>query len=104
MARQKFLTKAIEKTIPALYAQDGKGNDAIAHVKFFQPWGGWTWYATEYDPEQGLFFGWASDGMNDGELGYFSAEELQSLKGPFGLYIERDTHFSAKPLAEAIGS
>jgi len=30
MARQKILTKEILSKVPALYAQDGKGEDAIA--------------------------------------------------------------------------
>jgi hypothetical protein len=30
------------------------------------------------------------------ELGYVSLEEVQSLKGPFGLRVERDMHFIAK--------
>jgi hypothetical protein len=100
MARQKFLTKAIEKKIPALYAQDGKGDDAIVHVKFFTPWAGWTWYATEYDPETDTFFGWVDGNNGEAELGYFSGAELKALKGPFGLYVERDIHFTPKTLAE----
>ena len=34
------------------------------------------------------------------ELGYFSLSELQSVKGPMGLLIERDLHFESKSLQE----
>jgi hypothetical protein len=34
---------------PFLYSQDEKGEDAIAHVKIFDPCGRWTWYLTEWD-------------------------------------------------------
>lgn len=54
---QKMLTKASERSLPPLYAQDGKGYDAVAYVKFFTPDSNWTWYATEYDPSTGTFFG-----------------------------------------------
>jgi hypothetical protein len=42
-----LLTKAIRAALPALYSQEDKGLEAIAVVKFFNPAGSWTWYATE---------------------------------------------------------
>ena len=87
----KLLTKEIEKKIPALYSQEDKGDDAEIFVKFF---GGasWSWYATEYDPETRTFFGLV-DG-HEMELGYFSLDELESVKfPPFGLGVERDRYF-----------
>jgi len=98
----KLMTKAIEKKIPALYAQDGKGEDATVYVKFFNPMGSGTWLATEYDPEQRLFFGWAEIIPGCGELGYFSLDELESVKLPLGLGIERDLYFSETRLGDAI--
>ena len=32
--------------------------DALVICKFFDPCGSGTWYATEYDPEPRLFFGY----------------------------------------------
>ena len=86
----KLLTQEIKNRIPKLYEQDGKGNNAQVYVKFFDPSGGWTWYATEFDGVD-TFFGLV-DGFEK-ELGYFSLSELQSIKGRFGLGIERDMHF-----------
>jgi len=96
----KLMTKEIEKKIPALYAQDGKGKDAIAYAKFFTPDSNWTWYATEYDPEERLCFGLV-DGLEK-ELGYFSLTELESVKGPMGLNIERDRSFKPTPLKDVM--
>ena len=93
-----LLTKQIEKSLPALYSQDGKGQDAIARVKFFTPDSNWTWYATEYDPEERRFFGKVV-GMET-ELGYFSLDELEKVRGKLGLSIERDKFFDPKPLRE----
>jgi len=97
----KLMTQEILDRIPALYAQDGKGDEAIVHVKFFTPWTNWTWYATEYDPEQRLFFGYVSSPMGS-ELGYFSLDELESVKGPVGLKIERDRHFGTPTMGEVL--
>ena len=94
----KLLTKALEKKLPALYAQDGKGDKALAYVKFFTPWTNWTWYVTEYDPETGDCFGLVEG--HETELGYFNLKELQAIQGPFGLKIERDILFETTTLGE----
>ena len=88
----KLVTKELEKKLPSLYEQDGKGDEAIAYAKFFDPCGSWTWYVTEYDPKEKLCFGLV-DGLEK-ELGYFSITELESITRPFGLRIERDIHFT----------
>lgn len=88
----ELLTKTIEKIIPALYAQDGKGENAIAYVKFFL--GSFTWYATEFSPEERLFFGKTFSHMcPEGELGYFSLDELSQVKNRYGCGVERDKFF-----------
>ena len=93
----KLMTKAIAASLPPLYANDGKGDAAVAKVKFFHPLSSWTWYATEFSPEDGMFFGLV-DG-HEMELGYFSLEELSTLKVR-GLGIERDLHFKPTTLAD----
>jgi len=93
-----LLTKENLKALPALYTQDGKGEDAIAHVKFFDPQGSWTWYASEFDPAERLFFGVVVG--HERELGYFSLDELESFRGRFGLGIERDRHWTPRPLRD----
>jgi len=84
--------------LPPLYSQEEKGNEALAIVKFFTSWTGWTWYASEYDPAERLFFG-VVVGM-ERELGYFSLDELEAITGPGGLRIERDLHWTPRPLRE----
>jgi len=94
----KLLTEEIKKKLPALYAQDGKGDKAIAYVKFFTPDSNWTWWATEYDPNEKVFFGLVQ-GLEI-ELGYFALEELESARGPMNLPIERDMYFTPTTLGE----
>jgi hypothetical protein len=103
--RQKLLTQAIRKKLPALYSQDGV-TDPIVYVKFFNPYGVGTWLATEFDG-QDRFFGAVNLGYG-WELGYFSLRELESQTGLFqgrpmpGVQgIERDQWFKPKPLSQA---
>ena len=57
----------------------------------------WTWYVTEFDGKD-TFFGLV-DGFEK-ELGYFSLSELESVKGPLGLKIERDVYFKPMKLKD----
>ncbi len=92
----KLITKALAKKTPALYAQDGKGQEAIAYVKLFTPDAQFTRYVTEMDPETGDCFGLVV-GM-ERELGYFNLNEIAKIRGRFGLPVERDRWFDPKPL------
>ena len=94
----KLLTEEIRKRLPPLYGQDGKGGDAIAYAKFFTPDSSWTWFVTEMNPDEGMFFGLV-DGQ-ERELGYFSLSELESATGPMGLHIERDLHWKPTKLRD----
>ena len=99
---QKLMTKALAATMPPLYANE-EVPDPMVRAKFFTPWAGATWLVTEYNPETRIIFGWATLGDPEcAELGYTSLDELESLIGPFGLKVERDIHFTPKPLSAAI--
>ena len=93
-----LLSKELAEQLPRLYANEELGLAAQALVKFFTPDSNWTWYASEYDPENRIFFGYVI-GFED-ELGYFSLEELEQARGPLGLPIERDEHFKPASLEE----
>jgi hypothetical protein len=83
-------------TIPALYAAENDP-DPIAQIKLFTPDSNWTWYVTEYSKEENLCFGLVIG--HESELGYFSMDELQAVRGPLGLKIERDLHFTPERLS-----
>ena len=93
----KLLTKANLKALPAIGSTDGQGSDAIAQVKFFHPASSWTWYATEFNPETGEFFG-LIEGFEK-ELGYFHLSELESVMVR-GLRVERDMYFTPTALKD----
>ena len=96
----ELMTKGIEARFKKIGSQEEE-KDPIVIVKFFNPVGAGTWYATEYDLKDKIFFGYVSlfGDWND-EWGYFSLSELQSIKGLFGLGIERDLHCSEKRISE----
>ena len=95
----KLLTKEILAKLPPLYSQE-KAEDPVAWVKFFAPWTNWTWFATEGEPkgDDFLFFGYVIG--HEREWGYFSLSELESVRGPAGLKIERDMYFKPVPASE----
>ena len=77
--------------------------DPIVIAKFFNPAGAGTWYATEYNPEEKIFFGYVSifGDWND-EWGSFSLQELQDFRGKCGLGIERDLYCGEFPISTVL--
>ncbi len=86
----ELLTKELRKKFPKLGATENTPlEEKVVVAKFFNPAGSWTWYAVEFDGKDEFF------GLVDGfelEWGSFSLSELKSVRGPFGLGIERDRY------------
>lgn len=102
----KLITKQIEKQLAKypLYSQDGKGGETRVICKFFQTNGAYTWYVTEgekLEDDNWQFFGIVENSYGR-ELGYFTLKELENIKLPFGLTIERDVYFKSVKLNELI--
>ena len=98
----KLLTKEIIARLEKspLYSQE-KNPDPEIIVKFFCPWGNWTWFATEgskQDDGDWIFFGKVVG--HESELGYFCLSELESIKHFSGLKIERDMYFEGMHLSD----
>ena len=73
--------------------------DPLPVVRFFSPLGSASWLATELD-EDGILFGLADLGFGCPELGRFALFELEAIRLPLGLGIERDIVFEpALPLS-----
>ena len=96
----KLITKELETELNKnrLGSNDGKPYPRVL-VKFFTPWANWTWYAIE--GEETADGDWHFFGLVEGletELGYFLLSELQSVRGPGGLKIERDMYLGERYL------
>lgn len=90
-----LMTKELEKTFEKypIGSQDGKGMDAEVVVKFFNPCGVGTWLITEGEKQENgdwLFFGYCH--LFEWEWGYVTLSELESVRLPFGLSIERELY------------
>ena len=74
----------------------GEGDDFYPVVKLFTPDAGRTWLLTEIDPDDpDKAYGLVD--LEDGSpaFGAVSLSELWAYRGPKGLRIERDIHFTA---------
>jgi hypothetical protein len=94
----QLLTASLEEAFKRfpIHSQDGKGDDALVVCKFFDPSGRYTFYATEGAPvgtQDWEFFGYCVSPLGEDcdEWGYVTLSELRSIRGAFGLGIERDT-------------
>jgi len=87
----KLITATLEERFKEIGDQSESKNPLIV-VKLFDPAGSATWYATEYDAERKVAFGFVT-GLHMDEWGFFSIKELEAIERPFGLTIERDIYF-----------
>lgn len=93
---QQLMTEEIAKTAPRLYEQDGAG-DPTVYAHYFSCVNGWDWWLLEFDGTDEAFG--LVEGYDD-ELGYFSIKEMEELNRQMGFAaVERDEHFSPKPLS-----
>lgn len=125
----RLMSKEIERKFKKIGRQ-GHVKDPIVVCKFFNPCGSGTWWAigmyyvikrknvrgeeeiveVEASKMNGSvggqvvdmnFFGYVSiSGDHCDEWGSFLLSELQSVKGPFGLGIERDLYFDPQPISK----
>ena len=96
----KLLTKELEKRFEDVGSQEDV-KDPIVIAKFFNPTGAGTWFATEYDPNDKIFFGYVSIfGDHNDEWGSFSLAELEEHKGFGGLGIERDLYCTEQRISQ----
>jgi hypothetical protein len=98
--KHQLMTQELAETIPALYSQENV-EDPIVRAKFFSPYSQATWLVLEMDGD-GTLFGYADLGLGfGGELGYMSLPELQETNRNGLPLVERDLHWTPKPLSEA---
>ncbi len=98
----QLLTKKIKKMLPELYATESQ-DDPIVLVKFFTPDSCWTWYileGSEQENEDWLLFAYVERMFN--EFGYVSLRELENVRGPLGLKVERDITFAPTPISKVL--
>ena len=97
----KLLTDELRARLPAPYSQEAEPEPTV-YAKFFLPGTGWTWYVTEGSEQENdfLFFGFVV-GL-ESEFGYFLLSELESVRTPLGLAVERDLTFREGKLTDVV--
>jgi Protein of unknown function (DUF2958) len=113
----KLVTQELERLFDK-YKQhniESSAENVIVVAKYFLPGTAATWFATEYDPATGIFFGFVT-GLAFDEWGSFSRQELEEpipvpfeiirdgerLKGKYPMKVERDLYFDPQPFPEAV--
>ena len=95
-----WLPEPLKKLLIEEYERPDAERQHIAIVKYFNPQGRGTWWVSELDQEEGIFFGLCE--TLEKELGTVSLKELREYRGRFRLGIERDYYFEPTPLKELI--
>lgn len=90
LSPMKLLTKQLAEKL------NKAGSDGMVPIcKLFTPWSDATWLITGI--EGGILYGFADLGMGCVEWGGIaSVEELEAIKGPLGMTIERDLYWQPK--------
>lgn len=91
----ELIPKNLLNRIPKLYETEEQ-NNPIAYVKLFLD--GWTWFITEISIDNNICFGYVISPFG-AELGYFSLEEIKTIKGTLGIGVERDLYFKPTKLS-----
>ena len=96
----QLFTKAIEKKLQAQYLKGSDLDKQKVIAKIFNPYGGWTWYILNQDPQDPDYL-WCIVKGFETEMGSCSKSELESIRvKPFGLGLERDLYFKEQPANE----
>lgn len=90
-----LITKAIAKAFEKQgYTGNKEAKDIFIVAKLFNPCGGQTWYLYEKEDED-IYMAFVNLGDAEmAECGRISMSELESIRLPFGMSIERDRSFT----------
>jgi len=86
----KLLTKDLEKKLINAIPDCPTNKPWL---KLFNPAGSQTWLLSEYNSERKEFFGLCDLGLGCPELGYVTLNDLENIRLPLGLKIERDMYW-----------
>ena len=96
----KLLTADLKKKFAKTGSQQGVEDPKIIARYFFSGCN-WAFYATEFDHSTNVFTGIFR--YLETEWGTIDLHHLESLKGPFGVKVERDKFFKSVRVSEIRG-
>ena len=96
-----LLTPVLRRRFAELGPQDyGDEAKEIIAAHYFLPGTGWDWYAIAYDEDGGVPQLFCLVRGQEIELGYVALAELETVRSPLGLVVERDEDWEECTLAE----
>lgn len=100
-----LMTKELEKKFEKypIGSQEGLMEDAEVVVKYFNPAGSGTWLITEGEKQENgdwLMFGHCH--IFEWEWGYVLLSELEAVRLPFGLGIERELYVTGGKVSDYV--
>ena len=97
MKQKPFTAPQLKKLTENALVGEITGKSSAPVVKFFCPWGAGTWLISEAKKEGNdyILYGLCDIGHGCAEIGSLMLSDLQNMRGPFGMGIERDLHFTA---------
>jgi|TARA_R100001530_G_scaffold26363_5_gene21210 hypothetical protein len=88
----KLLTKEIKTKAKKQYNKSSDLESQKVVAKFFDPMGSWTWYLMNLGDDED--YAWGIVKGHEVEMGSFLISELESIRLPLGMRIERDKFWS----------
>jgi len=94
----KLIPQTLLSDVPDLYETEESLNP-LCQIKLFTPDEKWIWYVIEIDKENKDYCYGYTVGL-ESELGYFTLSEIEAVRGPLGLAVERDKYFEPTPFSQ----
>ena len=91
-----LIPKDLLEQVPKLYETEEISNPTC-QIKLFTPDSIWEWYIIEISIDKDICYGYIKG--FESELGYFSLNELNEIRGNLGLKVEIDSSFTPISLA-----
>lgn len=93
----ELLTREEKKRIPP-FEMTQDTTDPLVSVLLHMPTLDWTWYVIEYGGKNEVF---ALEERERAKWGFYSLEQLEDLRGPFGLRVQQVQRYRPMPLSAA---
>ena len=93
--KMELMPESLANTLPKLYETENiQTENKLLLVRYIAIFSNWEWLVSEYDPIEGIAFGYVISGLGSdcNEWGYFSIEELEQMNGD-NLQIIREEDF-----------
>ena len=97
MAQHTLILKSQMKRLEKNFKD---GNDQDIALKLFTPDAQCTWLITQIEPDGDIMWGLCDLGFQCVEYGTVSLKDIKTIRGRFGLHVERDSSFKSGKVSD----